>query len=192
MDPSRPTQSQQMHDMDEVLVSEGALEARVRQIAAQIDEDYKGQTILLIGILKGSVLFMTDLAKRIQTDSRIEFMAVSSYGSGTTSTGAVKIVMDTRTSIEGKHVLIIEDIVDSGYTMKYLIELLQSRNPASLHSCVLLRKRERMKVPEEELKIRYVGFDIPDKWVVGYGMDYDEKYRTLPFIAVLKPSVYTK
>ncbi|KAL6076939.1 Hypoxanthine phosphoribosyltransferase [Balamuthia mandrillaris] len=182
----------QINDLEEVLHSEGAIEARIRQLAGQIDKDYEGKTILMVGILKGSVIFLTDLAKRVQTDTVLDFMAVSSYGSGTVTTGAVKILMDTRTNIEGQHVLIVEDIVDSGYTLHYLMQLLRSRNPASLECCVLLRKKERLRVSEEELKVKYVGFDIPDKWVVGYGMDYDERYRTLPFIGVLKREVYEK
>jgi hypoxanthine phosphoribosyltransferase len=181
----------QINDIEEVLFSEGAIEARCRQLAEQINEDYKGKTLVVIGILKGSVIFLTDLVKRLTIDSRLEFMAVSSYGSGTVTTGAVKIVMDTRTAIEGQHVLIVEDIVDSGYTLKYLVQLLGSRNPASLHCCVLLQKPARLKVNMDDLRVKYIGFEIPDKWVVGYGMDYDERYRTLPYIGVLKRSVYT-
>jgi len=173
-----------------VLHSEGAIEARIRQLADQINREYKGKNIVVIGILKGAVMFMTDLVKLLHVDARIEFMAVSSYGSSTVSSGAVKIVMDTRTSIEGEHVLVVEDIVDSGYTMRYLKNLLLSRKPASLEICVLLRKPDRLKVTPEELHVKYIGFDIPDKWVVGYGMDYDERYRCLPFIGVLKRSVY--
>jgi hypoxanthine phosphoribosyltransferase len=182
--------SQQIMDMEEVLVSEGAIEARIRQLAEQINREYKGKSIVVIGILKGAVMFMTDLVKRLHVDAKIEFMAVSSYGSSTVSTGAVKIVMDTRTSIEGQHVIVVEDIVDSGYTMRYLKNLLLSRKPASLEICVLLQKPSRLKVAPEELGIKYIGFEIPDKWVVGYGMDYDERYRCLPFIGVLKRSVY--
>jgi len=179
----------EINAIEEILYDERAVAKKVVELAADISRDYAGKEILLLGILKGSVIFLTDLAKRLTIPATLEFMAVSSYGSGTTHSGAVKIVMDARRSITGKHVLIIEDIVDTGLTLNYLLSLLRERNPASLECCALLKKPSRTKV---HVPLKYLGFEIPDKWVVGFGMDYDEKYRTLPFIGVLKKEIYTK
>eukprot|EP01089_Gocevia_fonbrunei_P011899 TRINITY_DN2662_c0_g1_i1.p1 TRINITY_DN2662_c0_g1~~TRINITY_DN2662_c0_g1_i1.p1 ORF type:complete len:188 (-),score=47.82 TRINITY_DN2662_c0_g1_i1:480-1043(-) len=177
-------------DLEEILYSEEQVAKRVSELADKINVDYAGKEIVLIGILKGSVIFMTDLAKRLTVPATLDFMSVSSYGSGTESSGAVKIVMDARRSITGKHVLIVEDIVDTGLTLKYLLQLLSDRSPASLECVVLLKKPSRLQVTG--LEVKYAGFEIPDKWVVGFGMDYDEHYRTLPVIGVLKEAIYKK
>ena len=170
----------------EVLISEADIEARVRELARQISEDYEGcGEIVLVGVLKGAFVFLADLSRRLTIPRAIEFIAVSSYRRGSRSSGAVRLVMDVRGSIEGKHVLIIEDIVDTGHTLKYLMGLIDSHRPASVKTCALVRKAERAEV---EVDVDYLGFDIPDKWVVGYGLDYAEQNRTLPYIGVITPT----
>jgi len=166
------------------LIAEADIQRRVRELAAEISRDYAGEEVTLIGVLKGAFIFLSDLARHLTIPNTIEFMAVSSYGMGTTSSGAVRLLMDLRKSIEGRHVLIVEDIVDTGLTLHYLLELLHTREPASLKTCALVRKKERHEV---EIAIDYLGFDIPNVWVVGYGLDYAEGYRALPFIGVIDP-----
>mgnify|MGYP001826779053 CR=1 FL=1 len=171
-----------------VLISEAEIESRVSELAAEISRDYQDKgDIVLIGVLKGSFIFLADLSRRLSIPRTIEFIAVSSYPDGDVSSGAVRLVMDVRGNIEDRHVLIVEDIVDTGHTLAYLMELLESHRPASIRSCALVRKAERAEV---DVELDYLGFDIPDEWVVGYGLDYAEKHRTLPFIAELKESVY--
>lgn len=176
-----------MDDVAEVLLDEATIQAKVRELAARIAEDYAGQEVTLVCILKGAVLFAADLLRALPMPVEIDFMAISSYGRGVRTSGVVRILKDLDHSIEGKHVLIVEDIVDSGLTLSYLLDTLSSRQPASMKVCVLLDKPERRVV---DLTPDYVGFEIPDKFVVGYGLDYAEKYRNLPFIGVLKPKVY--
>lgn len=169
----------------EVLISEDAIQARVLELAAEISSDYSdADDLVMIGVLKGSFIFLADLSRRLSIPRTIEFIAVSSYGEGSISTGAVRLVMDVRGSIEGKHVLIVEDIVDTGHTLKYLIGLLESHKPASVRTAALVRKAERAEV---DVDVDYLGFDIPDKWVVGYGLDFAEQNRTLPYIGIVKP-----
>lgn len=179
--------SAMLDDVAEVLIDEETLQAKVKELAHKIAQDYQGETVTIICILKGAVLFAADLLRALPIPVEIDFMAISSYGMGARTSGVVRILKDLDHSIEGKHVLIVEDIVDSGLTLSYLIESLSSRQPASLKVCVLLDKPERRVV---ELEPDYLGFEIPDKFVIGYGLDYAEKYRNLPFIGVLKPEVY--
>lgn len=168
-----------------VLIDEARIEARVLELAQQISNDYadKGD-IVLVGVLKGSFIFLADLSRRLTIPRTIEFIAVSSYDSGSVSTGAVRLLMDVRGNIEGRHVLIVEDIVDTGHTLKYLIGILKSHRPASIRTCTLLHKAECAEV---EVTIDYVGFPIGDEWVVGYGLDYAEQDRTLPYIGAVLP-----
>lgn len=174
-------------DIDRVLFTEEQLQARVAEIAAQIDRDYAGKQPLLVSVLRGSFVFMADLVRRITLPCTVDFMAVSSYGSGTTSSGQVKIVKDLSEQIEGKDVIVVEDILDSGNTLSYLLKLLEARHPASIRLCTLLDKPDRRVKP---VQVHYSGFTIPDAFVVGYGLDYAEKYRNLPYIGILKPRVY--
>ncbi|GBG57254.1 hypoxanthine phosphoribosyltransferase [Sporomusaceae bacterium FL31] len=176
-----------INDVESVLISEEKLAARIKELGEQITADYAGKEILAIGVLRGAVLFMADLTRAIKVPVAIDFMAVSSYGAGTSSSGVVRILKDLDEDIEGKHVLIVEDIIDSGLTLSYLIENIKSRKPASLKLCTLLNKPERRRA---EVHIDYNGFTVPDYFVVGYGLDYAEKYRNLPFIGILKPEVY--
>ena len=164
-------------------LSEEQVEQRVRELGAQISAEYGEEPVCLVCILKGSVFFTCELAKRITSPVEIEFMSVSSYGSGITSTGVVRIVQDLQTSIEGKHVLVIEDIIDSGRTLNYLLENLKTRNPKSLKLCTLLDKPDRRVV---DVPVDYVGFEIPDRFVGGYGLDYDQRYRNLPYIGFVE------
>lgn len=177
------------NDIQEVLLTEEMLAAKVAELGAQITRDYADKELLAIGILKGAVIFMADLIRAIDRPVEIDFMAVSSYGDQTDSSGVVRILKDLDKSIEGKHVLIIEDIIDSGQTLSYLIKNLSDRKPASIQLCTLMNKPERRKV---DLPVKYVGFEIPNEFVVGYGLDYAEKYRNLPYLGVLKRSVYEK
>ncbi|WP_027436946.1 hypoxanthine phosphoribosyltransferase [Lachnospira multipara] len=165
-----------------VLISEDELSKRIAELGEQINADYEGKEVTLICILKGSIFFTCELAKRISVPVTIDFIQASSYGSGTSSSGVVKIKKDLDESIEGKNVIIIEDIIDSGNTLSRLLPLLKERNPESLEVCTLLDKPERREV---EVDVKYNGFNIPDEFVVGYGLDYDQKYRNLPFIGVL-------
>jgi hypoxanthine phosphoribosyltransferase len=167
----------------EVLVSAEEVQRRVAELGGQISRDYAGRSLLLIGVLKGAVFFLSDLMRFIDVPVEVDFMAVASYGSATDSSGVVRILKDLDASIEGRDVLIVEDIVDSGLTLQYLMRNLGSRNPSTLEVCALLTKPERRKV---DLPTRYVGFEIPNRFVVGYGLDYDERHRNLPFVAVLE------
>lgn len=175
------------NDIREVLISEERLAARVAELGAQISKDYEGKKLIILGVLKGSVVFMTDLLRKITIPVEMDFMAVSSYGSGTKTSGVVKILKDLDRLIQGYHVLIVEDILDSGMTLSYLTELLRDRNPAGIRIATLLDKPDRRKV---DIKPDYVGFVIPDEFVVGYGLDYAELYRNLPYVGVLAPHVY--
>lgn len=175
-------------DIDHVLLSEEQIRARIGELAAQIATDYAGREVLLVGVLKGAVLFMSDFARALQLPTQMEFMAVSSYGSGRSSSGVVRILMDLDRDIAGKHVVVLEDIIDSGLTLSWLLKNLGGRAPASLEVCALLRKPDAVKV---DVPVKYIGFDIPNEFVVGYGLDYAERYRDLPYIATLKPEVYT-
>jgi hypoxanthine phosphoribosyltransferase len=167
----------------EILVQRDELEHRVRELADEVSRDYADRDLLLVGVLKGAVFFLSDLMRHLEVDCEVDFMAVSSYGSSTDSSGVVRILKDLDVSIEGRHVLIVEDIVDSGLTLSYLLRTLKARNPASLEVCALLTKPERRKV---ELPIRYVGFEIPNRFAIGYGLDHAERFRNLPFVAVLE------
>ncbi len=172
----------------EVLVDQETLQARVADLAAAISRDYAGKTPLLICVLKGGVAFLVDLMRRLTIPHEIDFMAISSYGGRRTeSSGVVQIVMDLSSSIEGRDVLIVEDIIDSGRTLDYMLRMLRTRDPASLRVCVLLTKPSRREI---DVPLDYVGFEIPDKFVVGYGLDFDERYRNLPYVGVLHPSIY--
>lgn len=177
-----------INDIDRVLLSEEELSAIVKKLGAQITEDYKGKNLVLVSVLKGSVIFMADLMREIKVPCTIDFMAVSSYGSGTKTSGVVKIIKDLDTDVvEGADLLIVEDILDSGVTLEYLIKVLSARNPRSVKICTLLDKPERRKA---NVKADYAGSQVPDAFVVGYGLDFNEKYRNLPFIGALKPAVY--
>lgn len=167
----------------EILVPAVDLARRVRELAAEISRDYAGRDLVLIGVLKGAVFFLSDLMRELEVPCEVDFMAVASYGSATKSSGVVRILKDLDAVIEGRDVLIVEDIVDSGLTLQYLLRNLAGRNPASLEVCALLIKPERRKV---ELQTRYVGFEIPNRFAIGYGLDHGERYRNLPFVAALK------
>lgn len=174
-------------DIKQVLLTEEVLRDKIKEIGAQISKDYEGRDLILLGILKGSVMFMADLMKEISIPCKMDFMAVSSYGDSTQSSGIVKIIKDLDFEIKGKDILIVEDIIDSGVTLKYLMKYLGARNPRSLEIACLLNKPERRK---EELDVKYLGFDVPDYFLVGYGLDYAEIYRNLPYIGILDESVY--
>jgi hypoxanthine phosphoribosyltransferase len=176
-------------DLKEILLTPEQIAARIKELGEQISVEYAGKEILMIGILRGAVIFMSDLARSIKVPVSLDFMAVSSYGMSTTSSGVVRIMKDLDEEIQGKHLLIVEDIIDTGLTLNYLLENLKSRGPASIKICTLLNKPERRKA---EVHIDYNGFSIPDRFVVGYGLDYAEKYRNLPFIGILKPEVYQR
>ena len=176
-------------DIKEVLISEEQLAAKVAELGARISKDYEGKKLIILGVLKGSVVFMTDLLRQITIPVEMDFMAVSSYGSGTKTSGVVKILKDLDRLIQGYHVLIVEDILDSGMTLSYLTELLRDRSPASIRIATLLDKPERRKV---DIAPDYVGFTVPDEFVVGYGLDYAELYRNLPYVGILAPHVYEK
>lgn len=174
-----------IEDIKEILISEEEIKAKLKELGKRITEDYKGvDNVLLVGVLKGAVLFIADLIRHIDLPLEIDFMAVSSYGASTESSGVVRILKDLEQTIQGKNILIVEDIIDSGLTLSYLYNLLKSRKPADIKICTLLDKPSRRKI---DIKVDYVGFEIPDYFVVGYGLDYNEKYRNLPFIGVLKP-----
>ena len=174
-------------DLEKILITEDEISARLTELAAQIDRDYEGREILVIGVLKGAIMVMADLARKIHTPLTMDWMAVSSYGSGTKSSGVVRILKDLETDLEGKHVIIVEDIIDSGLTLSWLKTNLESRGPASVQIATLLRKPDAATV---DIHVEYVGFDIPNEFVVGYGLDYAEKYRNLPFVGTLAPHVY--
>mgnify|MGYP004611936697 FL=1 len=177
-----------LEDIAKVLVTEEEINSKVKEIGKKISEDYKDKNLLLVSILKGSVAFMADLMRAITIPCQIDFMSVSSYGSGVKSSGVVKIIKDIDVEIEGFDIVIVEDILDSGLTLSYLMDILKTRKAKSIRICTLLSKPERRKV---DVEVSYEGFVIPDEFVVGYGLDYDEKYRNLPFIGVLKPEIYT-
>ncbi len=169
----------------EVLISEAEIQTRVLELAAEISADYEdADDLVMVGVLKGSFIFLADLSRRLSIPRTIEFIAVSSYGNGSVSSGAVRLVMDVRGNIEGKHVLIVEDIVDTGHTLKYLIGMMKSHRPKSVKTAALVRKAESAEV---DVTIDYLGFDIGDEWVVGYGLDFAEQNRTLPYIGHIKP-----
>src|ERR671914_568981 len=169
--------------VEEILVDEDALQGRIRELGASITDDYRGQDLLLIGVLKGAIFFMADLMRTIEVPCEVDFMAISSYGAGVDSSGVVRILKDLDVSIEGRNVLVVEDIIDSGLTLSYLLRALEAREPASLEICALLTKPERR---EEDVHCRHVGFQIPNRFVVGYGLDFAERYRNLPYVAVLR------
>ena len=179
-----------LNDIEKVLLSEDELKKIVEDLGAKITEDYKGKNLVVVSVLKGSVVFMADLMRAIRIPCSIDFMAVSSYGSGTKTSGVVKIIKDLDSEVVcGSDLLIVEDILDSGVTLEYLMKVLSARNPNSIRICTLLDKPERRKA---NIKADYSGAQIPDAFVVGYGLDYDEKYRNLPFVGILKPEVYEK
>lgn len=175
--------------VDRILIDGDRIQEKVRELAAEITEDYHDKDLVLVGVLRGALVFMVDLARAIQLPLAMDFMAVSSYGASTESSGVVRITKDLDLSVEGKHVLIVEDIIDSGLTLAYILEGLRARNPASLRICALLDKHERRKV---DLNLDYVGFVIPDEFVVGYGLDYGQLYRNMSCVAVLKPEAYSQ
>jgi hypoxanthine phosphoribosyltransferase len=170
-------------DVDEILIDEETLQRRVAELGAQVTEDYRGRDLLLVCVLKGAVFFLADLMRRIDLPVEVDFMAISSYGAGVDSSGVVRILKDLDVPIEGRNVLIVEDIVDSGLTLSYLLRALESRGPASLEVCALLTKPERR---ENEVECRYIGFEIPNRFVIGYGLDFAERYRNLPYIGVVR------
>lgn len=174
-------------DVDEILIPEEALQDRIRELGRRISTEYGSKEPLLVGILTGAFVFLADLLKAITIPCNVDFMATASYGEGTESSGIVRILKDLNQSIEGRHVLVVEDIIDTGLTMDYLLETLKARYPASLRVCALLDKRPRRR---REVPIDFRGFEIPDKFVIGYGLDYSGRYRNLPFIGVLKPELY--
>jgi len=178
-----------INDVEKILLTREQLAAKVKELGKQISEDYKDKDLMVICVLKGGVVFTTDLIREITIPVEIDFMAISSYGASTSTSGVVRILKDLETNIEGKDILIVEDIIDSGLTLKYLKELLISRGPKSVKICTILNKKERR---QENVKVDYIGFDIPDEFVVGYGLDYAEKYRNLPFVGVLKPEIYSQ
>ena len=174
-------------DLERVLISADDIRSRLAELAAQVDTDYSGLDLLLVGVLKGAVMVMADLSRALRSPVTMDWMAVSSYGSGTKSSGVVRIMKDLDRDITGRHVLVVEDIIDSGLTLSWLLRNLRSRGPASVEVFTLLRKPEAAKEPVE---VRYVGFDIPSEFVVGYGLDFAERYRNLPFVGTLAPHVY--
>ncbi|WP_370616517.1 hypoxanthine phosphoribosyltransferase [Mumia sp. Pv 4-285] len=174
--------------LDQTYIPESEIQARLRELAGDISRDYEGKDLLLVGVLKGAVMVMADLARALDRDVEMDWMAVSSYGSGTTSSGVVRILKDLDADLTDRHVLIVEDIIDSGLTLSWLTSNLRSRKPASVEICTLLRKPEALKMAVD---VRYVGFDIPNAFVVGYGLDFDERYRNLRDIATLAPHVYS-
>jgi hypoxanthine phosphoribosyltransferase len=177
-------------DIDRVIVTESEIKQKVADLARQVAADYVDKEgLLLVGVLKGAVMFMADFSRALGLPVELEFMAVSSYGQGATSSGTVRILKDLDRNVAGRHVILVEDIIDSGLTLSWLLKYLSSRNPASVQVVALLRKPDAMKV---HVPVRYVGFDIPDEFVVGYGLDYAERYRELPYVAVLRPEVYRR
>ena len=174
-------------DILEVLFTEEQLREKVAELGARITADYQGKNPLIVSVLKGSYVFMADLTRQIDTKCNIDFMVVSSYGSGTKTSGEVQIIKDIGSKIEGRDLIIVEDILDSGVTLSYLMKILQARGVNSIRLCTLLSKPERRKI---DVPIDYLGFEVPDEFVVGYGLDYDETYRNLPYIGILKPEVY--
>ena len=169
--------------VEEVLIEEDALQARIAELGREISDDYRGRDLLLIGVLKGAVFFMADLMRRFEIPCEVDFMAISSYGAGVDSSGVVRILKDLDVPIEGRNVLVVEDIIDSGLTLSYLLRNLEAREPASLEICALLTKPARREI---DIECRYIGFEIPNRFVIGYGLDFAERYRNLPFVAVIR------
>ncbi len=176
-------------DVEKILFNEEQIAEIVKNMGRQISEDYKGKNLLLVSVLKGSLIFMADLMREITVPCAIDFLSVTSYGSGTSTSGEVRILKDLDASLDGKDVLVVEDILDSGVTLSYLLKNLSARNPASIRLCTFLDKPDRRRVV---VKADYIGASVPDEFIVGYGLDYAEIYRNLPYVGVLKPSVYTK
>lgn len=174
-------------DIESIIISEEQVRDRVRELGAQISRDYEDRSVLLVAVLRGAALFIADLAREITVPVELDFMAVSSYGSSTKSSGVVRILKDLDEQIEGRHVIVVEDILDTGLTLKYLLKNLASRKPASLEIVTLLSKEGKQRVP---ISCKYIGFSVPDEFVVGYGLDFAERYRNLPYIGVLRPSAY--
>ena len=174
------------HGVGEILIEEVALRNRVRELGEEISADYVGRDLLLIGVLKGAVFFMADLMRCLTVACEVDFIAISSYGASTDSSGVVRILKDLDINIEGRDVLVVEDIIDSGLTLSYLIRNLEARDPSSLEVCALLTKPERREI---DVPVRYVGFEIPNRFVIGYGLDFAERYRNLPYVAVLRPDL---
>jgi hypoxanthine phosphoribosyltransferase len=178
------------NSVERVLLDEATIAARVRELAAQISADYaEVEDLILVGVLKGAFIFLADLTRCLTIPHHVDFIALSSYNRGAAGTGAVRLIMDTRANITGRHVLVVEDILDTGHTLDYLLRLFQARQPASLRTCVIISKPERRQV---EVHVDYIGFEIPNVWVVGYGLDYADRFRTLPYIAALKTDVLKK
>ena len=174
--------------IERVLLDEGAIKTRVRELSAQISDDYTdADNPILIGVLKGSFIFLADLTRHLTVIHHVDFIALSSYARGSVSSGAVRLIMDSRASVTDRHVLIVEDIVDTGYTLEYLLRTFRARQPASLRTCTLLSKPDRRKI---EVPLDYVGFEIADEWVVGYGLDYSDRFRTLPYIGALRKEMH--
>jgi hypoxanthine phosphoribosyltransferase len=174
------------HGVEQVLIDEETLQARIAELGEEISGDYAGRDLLLIGVLKGAVFFMADLMRKLTVPCEIDFMAISSYGAATDSSGVVRILKDLDINIEGRDVLVVEDIIDSGLTLSYLMRALEARGPASLEICALLTKPERREI---DVDVRYVGFEIPNRFVIGYGLDFAERYRNLPYVGVLHPDL---
>jgi hypoxanthine phosphoribosyltransferase len=170
----------------EILIGEQELQARIAELGVEISQDYAGRDLLLIGVLKGAVFFLADLMRELTVPCEIDFMAISSYGAGTDSSGVVRILKDLDINISGRDVLVVEDIIDSGLTLSYLMRSLRARKPSTVEICALLTKPERREV---EVPVRYTGFEIPNRFVIGYGLDFDERYRNLPYVAVLHPDL---
>lgn len=184
-----PSQSPLMSHIDHTLFSREEIAQRVEALGSQISQDYAGQDLLMVGVLRGVAVFIGDLVRAVSIPMEIDFMAISSYGSATRSSGVVRILKDLDENVTGRHVLVIEDIIDTGLTLSYLLRQLMERRPASVEICTLLDKPARRLA---EVPVKYVGFTIPDKFVVGYGLDYAQKYRNLPFLGVLKPEIYSR
>jgi hypoxanthine phosphoribosyltransferase len=187
--PAEPWKGGLTNDLSRILLTEAEIRARTLELGLQLAKEYAGKDPLVVGILSGSFLFIADLVRAMNLQLGVDFMAVSSYGDRTTSSGVVRILKDLNSSIAGRDVLLVEDIVDTGLTLHYLVQNLQTRNPASLRVCTLLDKREARK---RAVELAYVGFECPNEFVVGYGLDYGGRYRNLPFIGVLRPEVYRK
>ena len=186
-DDHAPPTEPYIDDIERIVVTKQEITDKIAELAKQVDADYGDKDVLLVGVLKGAVMFMADFARALSRPVELEFMAVSSYGASTSSSGVVRILKDLDRDISGRHVLVVEDIIDSGLTLSWLLRNLASRNPASVEVVALFRKPEAVKVPVE---VRYVGFDIANEFVVGYGLDYAERYRDMPYVGVLKPGVY--
>jgi hypoxanthine phosphoribosyltransferase len=180
------TQAELASGVGEVLIEETSLQARIRELGVEISADYEGRDLLLVGVLKGAVFFMADLMRELTVPCEIDFMAISSYGAATDSSGVVRILKDLDINVAGRDVLVVEDIIDSGLTLSYLMRNLRARKPASLEICALLTKPERREI---DVPVRYIGFEIPNRFVIGYGLDFAERYRNLPYVAVLHPDL---